>query len=168
MCHDGRMDEWHLAQVNIGRLRAPIDDPMIAEFKDALDSVNALAERSPGFVWRLQDDAGNATGIHPVEGDELIIPNMSVWESIEALGEFVYRSGHTPFLRRRREWFERYGSAYLALWWVPAGHIPTLDEALDRLDVIERDGPTPYAFTFRHAYPAPHEDLVVDSPAVRD
>jgi Domain of unknown function (DUF3291) len=139
--------DWHLAQINIGRLRAPIDDPLIAEFRDALQDVNALAERSPGFVWRLQTEEGDATALHPT-GDELVIPNMSVWESIEELADFVFRSAHTPFLRRRREWFERYGSAYVALWWVPARHIPTLEEGLERLAIIEEQGPTPDAFTF--------------------
>lgn len=150
--------DWHLAQVNIGRLRAPIDDPMIAEFKDALDRINALADAATGFVWRLQDEIGNATSFHPVADDELIIPNMSVWESIESLGDYVYRSDHTAFLRRRREWFEKYGTAYVALWWVPAGHIPTLDEAFERLEVIGRDGPTPFAFTFRRPFAPPGND----------
>lgn len=147
--------QWQLAQVNLGRLRAPIDDPMIAEFKHALDEINAVAEASPGFVWRLQDDDGNATGIEVSPDDELVIPNMSVWESIEALSEFVYRSDHTPFLRRRRDWFERFGRTFLALWWVPTGHLPTLAEAIARLDILERHGPTTRAFTFRHPFPPP-------------
>jgi Domain of unknown function (DUF3291) len=156
--------QWQLAQLNVGRLRAPIDDPLIAEFKDALDEINAVAETSPGFVWRLKDDSvGNATTFHPIEGDGLVIPNLSVWESIDALGDFVYRSAHTPFLRRRREWFERYGTAYLALWWVPAGDIPTLEEAMARLHAIERDGSTPHAFTFRQSFPPPPRDPGVDS-----
>ena len=146
--------DWQLTQVNIGRLRAPIDNPLIAEFKHALEEINALAERSPGFIWRLQTEDGDATGLHPT-GDELVIPNMSVWESVEKLADFVFRSAHTPFLRRRSDWFERYGSAYVALWWIPAGQIPTLDEALERLAVIERDGPTQEAFTFAHRFPAP-------------
>jgi hypothetical protein len=149
---------WHLAQVNIGRLRAPIDHPDTAEFKAALDAINALAEASPGFVWRLQDEAGNATSIEVDPGDELVIPNMSLWESVEALSEFVYRSDHTPFLRRRREWFQRFGATFMALWWVPAGHIPTLAEAQDRLDILGREGPTPEAFTFRHRFPPPQLD----------
>jgi Domain of unknown function (DUF3291) len=146
---------WHLAQLNVGRLRAPIDDPIIAEFKGALDAINALADRSPGFVWRLQTAEGNATALHPIDDDELIAINMSVWESIEALGDYVYRSDHTAFLRRRREWFERYGTAYLVLWWVPAGHIPSIDEALDRLDELERNGPTEKAFTFARRFAPP-------------
>jgi Domain of unknown function (DUF3291) len=159
--------QWHLAQLNVGRLRAPIDDPIIAEFKEALDAVNALADRSPGFVWRLQTAEGNATALHPIDDDELIAINMSVWESIEALGDYVYRSDHTAFLRRRREWFERYGTAYLVLWWVPAGHIPSIDEALARLDELERNGPTENAFTFARRF-APPGVAVEPAVDVRD
>lgn len=153
---------WHLAQVNIGRLRAPVDDPILTEFKNALDRINALADGAPGFVWRLQTEEGNATALHPVEDDELVAINMSVWESIEALGDYVYRSDHTAFLRRRREWFERYGTAFLALWWVPAGHIPTIDEAFERLALIDAVGPSPSAFTFRRPFPPPDADGVLE------
>jgi hypothetical protein len=153
---------WHLAQVNIGRLRAPVDDPLLAEFKNALDRINALADATPGFVWRLQTEEGNATALHPVEDDELVAINMSVWKSIEALGEYVYRSDHTALLRRRREWFERYGSAYMAMWWVPASHIPTIDEAFERLAQLEAVGPSPSAFTFRHPFPAPDAESVLE------
>jgi hypothetical protein len=159
--------DWHVAQVNIGRLRAPIDDPSIADFVDALDRINALADRSRGFVWRLQSEIGNATDIQPTE-DELVIINISVWESVEALADFVYRSDHTAVLRRRREWFERYGRAYTALWWIAAGRLPTIAEALDRLERIAADGPTPQAFTFSTRFapppppPPPSDDLGVD------
>jgi hypothetical protein len=154
--------DWHVAQVNIGRLRAPIDDPSIGDFVDALDRINALADRSPGFVWRLQSDIGNATDIQPTD-DELVIINMSVWESVDALADFVYRSAHTAFLRRRREWFERYGRVYAALWWISAGRLPTIAEALDRLARIAADGPTPQAFTFSTRFPPPPpDDLGVD------
>lgn len=146
---------WHLAQLNIGRLRAPVDDPATADFMANLDPINALAEATPGFVWRLQTDEGNATSIRAFPGDDLMILNMSVWESMEALGDFVYRSAHTPFLRRRGEWFERLGDVYLVLWWVPAGTLPTIDEALTRLDHLRRFGPTAEAFTFRHPFPHP-------------
>jgi hypothetical protein len=158
------MSEWQLAQINVGRLRAPMDDPMIADFAEALDPVNALADDAPGFVWRFQTEAGNATDFHPVADDDLFIINMSVWESIEALGDYVYRSDHTGFLRRRREWFDRFERAYMALWWVPTGHIPSVEEAFERLEVIERDGPTEHAFTFRHPFPAPGsvEPVVAD------
>ena len=156
---------WHLAQINVARLRAPIDDPVIADFKANLDRINRLGDSSPGFVWRLQTEDGDATDFHPIDDDELIIVNLTVWESIEALADYVFRSEHRDFLRRRREWFERYGSAYLAMWWVPAGHLPTIDEAIDRLDRLERDGPTGDAFTFarRFAPPGSDTELVADA-----
>lgn len=146
----GTMSEtrWHLAQLNIGRMVAPTTAPEVAEFMAALDPINALAEAAPGFVWRLQTDAGNATDIHAFD-DPLLLLNMSVWESIEALRAFTYTTDHTDVLRRRREWFERLDEAHLVLWWVPAGHIPTLAEAIGRLGQLRRDGPTPAAFTFR-------------------
>lgn len=117
----------------------------------ALDPINELADRSSGFVWRLQTAEGNATSIHSFE-DELIISNMSVWESIEALRAFVYTSAHTGVMRRRREWFEQYVTSYMALWWVPAGHRPTIEEAKERLALLDRDGPTAAAFTFRVSF----------------
>lgn len=140
----------HLAQLNVGRLRAPIDDPLIAEFVDALDPINALAERSDGFVWRFQTDDGDATSVRPFDDD--IIVNFSTWESIEALADFVYRSDHTAFMRRRREWFERFDGVFQVLWWVSAGHRPTVDEALERLELLRSLGPTAQAFTFRHRF----------------
>ena len=152
---------WHLAQINIGRLRAPIDDPLIIEFRNALQEINALAERSPGFVWRLQTEEGDATALHPT-GEELVIPNMSVWDSVETLADYVFRSAHTGFLRRRRAWFERYGTAYVALWWVPAGEIPTLDEGLRRLAILDRAGPTLDAFTFKRRFPPPGSEAAVE------
>ena len=143
-----RATRWHLAQLNIGRMVAPTTAPEVAEFMAALDPINELAEAAPGFVWRLQTDAGNATDIHAFD-DPLLLLNMSVWESIEALRAFTYTTAHTDVLRRRREWFERLAEAHLVLWWVPAGHIPTLAEAIGRLGQLRRDGPTPAAFTFR-------------------
>jgi len=142
---------FELAQVNIGRLSAPVESPQIAEFVAALDPINRLADLSPGFVWRLQTAEGNATAIHSFD-DELIISNMSVWESIEALRAFVYTTAHTGIMRRRREWFETYVTSYMALWWVPAGHRPTIEEAKERLAALDRDGPTPFAFTFRQPF----------------
>jgi hypothetical protein len=139
---------WHLAQLNIGRMVAPTDAPQVAEFMAALDPINALAEASPGFVWRLQTDAGNATDIHAF-ADPLLLLNLSVWESIEHLRTFTYTTAHTDVLRRRREWFERLAEAHLVLWWIPAGHVPTPQEAIERLERLRRDGPTPAAFTFR-------------------
>jgi len=146
---------WQLAQLNIGRLRAEVDDPSVAEFMANLDPINALAEASPGFVWRLQTDEGNATAIRAFPDDPLMVLNLSVWESMESLADFAYRSAHTPFLRRRGEWFERLGEAYLVLWWIPAGTVPTVDGALARLDHLKSFGPSPEAFTFRQPFPHP-------------
>ena len=145
---------YQLAQVNIGRMLAPADSPLIADFMAALDPINALADTSPGFVWRLQTAEGNATSLRSFD-DELIISNMSVWESIEALRAFTYTSAHTGVMRRRREWFETYATSYMALWWIPTGHRPTIEEAKARLAVLDRDGPTPFAFTFRVPFEPP-------------
>jgi hypothetical protein len=145
---------WHIAQLNVGRIVAPTDSPQVAEFMAALDRVNALADAAPGFVWRLKSDTGNATDIL-VSADPQFLVNMSVWETVEALFEYVYRTVHTKFMVRRREWFEPPSQPFLVLWWVPAGHIPTAVEALARLDYLRANGPTPHAFTFRAKYPAP-------------
>ena len=144
----------HLAQVNVARLRAPLDAPELADFVAALDPVNALADAAPGFVWRLQTDEGDATSIRAFD-DDMIIVNMSVWDGLEALRAFVYRSDHRTFLARRRQWFERMDTAIVALWWVPVGHRPTVAEAKQRLDALDRLGPTPEAFTFRTPFPVP-------------
>jgi hypothetical protein len=144
----------HLAQVNVGRLRAPVDAPETAAFMAALDPINALADAAPGFVWRLQTDDGNATSVS-FNDDPMVIINMSVWESIEALSEFVYRTEHVDVMRRRAEWFHRSVEAYLALWWVPAGHLPSVEEAATRIAALRADGPTAFAFTFRERFPAP-------------
>jgi hypothetical protein len=135
-----------LAQVNIALPREPLDSPLLSEFMAALDRINALADGQPGFVWRLQTDEGNATAIKAFDDDRLIV-NMSVWQSVEALADFVYRSGHIEVLRRRREWFERI-NPFMALWWVPAGHIPSIAEAERRLAHLRQHGPTSFAFTF--------------------
>lgn len=148
------MTSWHLAQINIARLAVPADDPQVKDFFDLLDKVNAMANGSPGFVWRLQTEGGNATGIQPTADPRLIV-NMSVWEDAEHLFAFVYRSGHMPVMARRREWFERFEGVYQALWWVPAGHVPTVDEGLARIWHLERYGPTPHAFTFKARFPTP-------------
>jgi hypothetical protein len=149
------MPNFHLAQINIGRPRAPLDDPSMAGFVDGLVELNALADRSPGFVWRLVDDDGqDATALRPF-GDDIMV-NMSVWESVEALRDYVYRSPHLDSLRRRTEWFHHEGlDAYQVLWWVPAGHRPTVVEAGDRLARLVDQGPGPEAFTFRRPFPAP-------------
>jgi hypothetical protein len=148
------MSTHHLAQLNIGRLIAPIDAPEIAEFAGALDEINALAESSPGFVWRLKDEAtNNATSLAFTE-DPLLIPNLSVWASVDELSDFVYRTAHTPFLRRRREWFERMEVVFV-LWWIPIGSVPTVSEGLDRLEDMRTYGPSPSAFTFRQPFDPP-------------
>src|SRR4051794_21572611 len=145
------MGTVHLAQLNVGRLRAPMDDPAIDAFRVNLDPVNALAEVSPGYIWRLQDESGNATGIKPF-GDDLAIVNLTVWESIDALADFTYRSAHVEILRRRREFFEAASVPILCLWWIPEGTIPTVEDAIARLEHLRENGPTPTAFTFRHRY----------------
>lgn len=144
----------HLAQINIGRIRAPMDDPIMAEFKGALDEINALAEASPGFVWRLKDDTGNATGI-AVFPDPRQLLNMSVWTDVEALRAYTYRSLHGKFFARRQAWFEKFELNHLALWWVPVGHAPTPAEAKLRLESLDAHGPTAFAFTFKSPFPAP-------------
>jgi len=148
--------DWHIAQLNVGRVVAPTDDPILADFMNALDRVNALAEASPGFVWRLQGDNGNATEILTTP-DPYFLINMSVWRSIEELFEFVYRSAHTGFMVRRREWFERPSEAYQVLWCVPAGHTPSPQDGLARLGYLRAHGASPYAFTFKQHYKPPYE-----------
>jgi hypothetical protein len=144
----------HLAQLNIGRLLAPIDDPQLAGFVAKLDEINALAERTPGFVWRLQTEDGNATAIRPYDDDRIAV-NMSVWESAEALHAYVYRSDHVDVMRGRRQWFEHLTEAYMVLWWIPVGHVPTVAEAKERLELLREKGPSPAAFTFRQLFPPP-------------
>ena len=145
------MAAHHLAQVNVATVRAPLDSPELAGFVAQLEPINALADHSPGFVWRLQTEDGDATAIRPFQ-DERIMVNLSVWESLEALRTFVYASRHLVVMRRRREWFHRM-DAYLALWWVPAGTIPTVAEAKRRLERLAGHGPGPEAFTFRAPFP---------------
>jgi Domain of unknown function (DUF3291) len=145
---------FHLAQANIGRIRAPLEDPIMQGFRSQLDPINALADRSPGFVWRLQTEDGNAMAIRPF-ADERMAINMSVWESLEALQQFVYRSAHVGPLRDRKQWFEPIEGPILVLWWIPAGHVPTVAEALTRLEHLKQHGPSPDAFTFRMPFPPP-------------
>ena len=153
---DSDMPEYHVAQINIGRALAPLDDPLLAGFMSQLDEINALADTSPGFVWRLQSDSGNATDIQAFADPRMLV-NLSVWESLESLFEFVYRSGHAAVMARRREWFELAAGPYMALWWVPAGHLPGVEEAIGRLDHLERHGPTPEAFSFKQRFAAPSD-----------
>jgi len=135
----------HLAQVNIARLRYDIDDPRVAGFVNSLDRVNAVADRSPGFAWRLKDDGGNATEIGGFD-DPRIIVNLSVWESPEALERFVWQTVHKNVYARRGEWFEAIEEMYLAMWWVAPGHAPTVAEARERLEHLRKSGPSDYAF----------------------
>jgi heme-degrading monooxygenase HmoA len=146
--------KYHLAQVNIGRMLAPLDDPLIAEFVARLDEINALADRSSGFVWRLQTEQGNATALRPYD-DERILVNMSVWESLEHLKAYVYKSAHAEVMRQRRQWFEKFEGMYLALWWVKAGHIPTVAEAKRRLEYLSEYGESVQVFTFKKPFPPP-------------
>ena len=150
---DAGASAWQLAQLNIGVLAAPLDSPQLADFVNNLDRINALADGSPGFVWRLQTDDGNATALRPFGGDVLV--NMSVWEDFESLRRFVYQSDHAAFVKRRREFFERPVDSILVLWWVPRGHLPDTAEARVRLDRLRRDGPSAAAFEFRKIFPAP-------------
>lgn len=150
---DAALPRHELAQLNIAQLAAPIDSPQLVGFVSSLERINALAEASPGFVWRLQDEAGDATAIRHF-GDDVII-NMSVWRDVASLQDYVYRSAHTEVLRRRQEWFEKIRESYLALWWVPAGHRPSLDEAGSRLESLRRNGPTVEAFSFKKTFTPP-------------
>ena len=159
------MSRFHLAQINIGRLLAPVDDPQLAEFVTNLDRINALAEDQPGFVWRLTGEGGDATDIKPDPDDEMMALNMSVWTDPQALGAFVYRSDHIGIMRRRAEWFEKL-ELFMALWWVPAGHIPSVAEGMGRIETLRRLGPTAEAFTFRNPFPAP--DALEAPPPVLD
>ncbi len=151
-----------MAQCNIARLRAPLDSPVLAGFVAALEPINSLADRRPGFVWRLQTENGDATAIRPFDDDMLMI-NMSVWESVEALAEFTYGTPHRDVMRGRRQWFERLDDAYLVLWWVPAGAVPTVAEARERLETLRRLGPSPEAFTFRSPFPSPDAIFELDT-----
>lgn len=150
------MTRYHIAQVNIGRVKAPADSPIMAGFYNRLDEINALADRSAGFVWRLQTPAGNATYLRPYDDDRILI-NMSVWESVESLKTYVYKTAHAELLRQREAWFEQFSGVILALWWVPAGHIPGVDEAKKRLAHLEEHGPTQFAFTFKMVLPPDDE-----------
>lgn len=153
MTEKGAAPAWELAEYNLARLLAPLDSPRLADFVADLARINALAEASPGFVWRLQDDSGNATAIRPL-GEDLII-NLSVWEDAASLERYVYRSAHAALLARRREWFAPMTESSLVLWWVPEGHRPSLDEADARLARLRGDGPSPEAFTLKRRFSPP-------------
>ncbi len=147
------MSTYELAQLNIALMKEPLDSPGMADFVANLDRINALAEGSPGFVWRLQSDEGNATEFRPMGESTLV--NMSVWKDVESLNQYVYRTAHAEIMRRRAEWFEKMREAFVVLWWVPAGHRPAIEEAIQKLELLRANGPTEAAFTFRKAFPPP-------------
>ena len=145
---------WHLAQVNIARALAPLDSPVMAGFVARLAEINALAEASPGYVWRFQDDTGNATYVRPYE-DANILFNLSVWQTPDHLRAYVYRSNHVELMRQKQQWFEHSDDAILALWWIPAGTLPTVEEAKARLAHLRQHGASAHAFGFREIFPPP-------------
>lgn len=143
--------KYHLAQINIAKMLGPIDSPVMAEFVANLDGINALAESSDGFVWRLKEDGNNATSIK-VYDDDFIIVNMSVWENIESLRQFVYNSHHVEIFKQRRQWFEKMSDMHMALWYIPADYTPTAMDGVERLDHLRRYGETPLAFLFKKGF----------------
>lgn len=142
---------YELVQLNLASMKEPIDSPAMADFVANLDCINALADRSPGFIWRPQEEEVAAAAADTPN----ILVNMSAWKDVAALQAYVYKSEHTEIMRRRKEWFRHVQEAYLVLWWVPAGHRPSVVEATERLDHLRRHGPTSYAFTFKNPYPPP-------------
>ncbi|MGA2777703.1 MAG: DUF3291 domain-containing protein [Steroidobacteraceae bacterium] len=148
------MPGYQLAQLNVGIIKGPMDSPLMADFAASLARINAVADRSPGFIWRLQTDDGDATAIRPFEDEKLLV-NMSVWRDVESLQQYVYSTAHVELLRRRREWFESMNTAFLVLWWVPAGHRPSIAEAIEKLEVLRANGPNAAAFTFRRPFAPP-------------
>jgi Domain of unknown function (DUF3291) len=160
------MSAYELAQLNVAIVKGSMDSPIMAEFAANLERINALADRSPGFVWRLQTEQGDATAIRPFDNENMLV-NMSVWQDIESLNNYVYNSAHVEIMRRRREWFERMSAAYVVLWWVAKGHRPSVAEAIAKLEMLRSTGPTAEAFTFRRAFPAPTDgpSLYVSDPA---
>jgi hypothetical protein len=143
-------EDHHLAQLNIGRIRYEIDDPRMADFTNNLAMVNGLAERAPGFVWRYIDESGNSTSTRPYSDPRIAI-NLSVWESVEALERFVYQTIHKRFYGRRAEWFEHLDGPYFVMWWVTAGHRPSVEEAVARLEHLKKHGSSDHAFDWQTA-----------------
>jgi uncharacterized protein DUF3291 len=149
------MPAYHLAQINIARMKGVnINDPVMKEFVDNLDRVNTIAESSDGFIWRLKDEGNNATSLNPYD-DEQVIINVSVWENIETLEKFMYKTFHSEFLKRRREWFQTFGKAYTGMWWTPKGQFPTIQQAVDKLDYLQKNGASATVFDFRKKFPVP-------------
>ena len=148
---------WHLAQYNRGLFNQPLDHPDMAEFTNSLDRINAIAESSPGFVWRLIGDDGESSSFVdvPRASDPLIAPNLSVWTGVDALHDFMYKTDHVSYLRRRADWFQKQDGPIAVLWWIPAGTTPSIDEAVRRLDLLAKQGPSEHAWTFRNPFPKP-------------
>ena len=161
------MATYHLAQLNIGRIRAPLDTPTMAGFVARLEDINALADRSPGFVWRLETEDGDATAIRPYDDDRMLV-NLSVWTGLTELRDFVYRSPHAEVMRQRRAWFELLAEAFVVLWWVQAGHRPSVAEAKERLEYLRQHGDTAHAFTYRHPFAAPEASSQPSPEEYRD
>lgn len=155
------MSKYNLAQLNIANMKYPIESREMSGFVENLDPINALADQSPGFVWRLQSDEGDATSID-FFGTGILV-NMSVWTDVESLHNYVYRSAHAGIMSRRKEWFDRMQESYTVLWWIPEGRIPTLEEAREKLSQLGAHGPTPGAFTFKKTFPAPDAVAAVES-----
>jgi hypothetical protein len=147
------MSAYQLAQLNIATMKAPLESPSMADFVANLQRINALAEASSGYVWRLQDEAGDATAFRPFGEDVLV--NLSVWRDVQALSDYVYTSAHTEMLKRRQEWFSKVDAAHMVLWWVPAGHLPSVQEAFERLELLRKQGASAQAFSFRQAFAPP-------------
>ena len=148
------MSDYHLAQINIARMLASIEDPIMSDFVAQLPPINALADESPGFVWRLQSESGDATSIKAYD-DGMIIINLTVWEDVDSLREYVYKSAHHGVLRERKRWFEKFDGPYYAMWWIPAGHLPDAQEGQERLEHLREHGDTDYAFSFKYVFPKP-------------
>lgn len=153
--------EFYLAQINIAKMLAPIDSPVMADFVANLDSINAVAETSEGFVWRLKDETNNATAIKIFDDDFLIV-NMSVWKSTEALFQFVYKSNHIEIFKRRKEWFEKMEEMHMAQWYLPAGHLPTVADAVERLHYLRKHGETPFSFSFKKRFSVEEANEFID------
>jgi len=147
------MSQYELAQLNIAVMKEPLDSPRMADFVANLERINALAESSPGFLWRLQTEEGDTTALRPL-GDQTLV-NMSVWKDVASLNHYVYKTAHVEIMRRRKEWFDRTREASIVLWWVPQGHRPSVVQATERLQLLRAQGPSADAFTFRHAFPPP-------------
>jgi len=149
------MSEWHLAQLNIAHLQAPLESDQLADFVANLDRINELAEQSPGFVWRYIEDEADSMAVNVFDSDQIV--NLSVWESIELLHDYVYRSTHKEIMRRKKEWFHSMPRAHMVLWWMPSSQLPSVQLAKEKLDHLQDNGPTKHAFTFRQAYSRPDQ-----------